>query len=240
MPILAGFCLILVISILGFVALLGMAVYDKNQIAATIYAASLAFLGVFLTVTIQTWTTIYKSTIEATKDTTKKMHNYYENILNILDNPGNYSFNKIQTFLNEFDKKVKVYGGNDIQYKWLNFKLKEIILRGQKNPTSIINEELQLFALFRQAIRKEMGYESDATLRALAYKDFQSKYRGENSLNIQNFEVAQINNKHQDFQTAWACWFDEVEQLEPESPQSKPDESGKALIDKYKKQGLDL
>ncbi len=47
-------------------------------------------------------------------------------------------------------------------------------------------------------------------------------------------------NGEQDFQAAWTRWFAEVDQLELSPPQSEPDEYGKALIEKYKKQGLEL
>lgn len=67
-----------------------------------------------------------------------------------------------------------------------------------------------------------------------------------NSSMMQSSEVVKIStnsnteNHQKDFQAAWASWFEEVEQLEPESPQLEPDEYRKALLDKYKKQGLDL
>ncbi|MGK7874077.1 MAG: hypothetical protein AB4426_12415 [Xenococcaceae cyanobacterium] len=66
------------------------------------------------------------------------------------------------------------------------------------------------------------------------------------SLTIQSPEPATFNpsssseKSEKDFQAAWNRWFDEVDQLELESPKSEPDEYGKALIEKYKKQGLDL
>lgn len=63
---------------------------------------------------------------------------------------------------------------------------------------------------------------------------------------VHNSALAKIGNNsnsenHQkDFQAAWLRWFDEVDRLEPESPQLELDEYGKAILDKYKKQGLDL
>ena len=47
-------------------------------------------------------------------------------------------------------------------------------------------------------------------------------------------------NREQDFQAAWDRWLAEVDQLSFSSSQSEPDEYGKALLEKYRKQGLDL
>ena len=47
-------------------------------------------------------------------------------------------------------------------------------------------------------------------------------------------------NREQDFQTAWNRWLAEVDQLPSSPSQSEPDEYGKALQEKYRKQGLDL
>ncbi len=96
-----------------------------------------------------------------------------------------------------------------------------------KNVDNILH-----FTIFLQAIRKEMGHESDNTLWRITYKDLKSKYiKQNNSLSIQKSEVAlakiSTNSafKNRDkVEAVWANWFDEVEQLEPESPQLKPDD----------------
>lgn len=44
----------------------------------------------------------------------------------------------------------------------------------------------------------------------------------------------------QDFQQLWSRWLAEVDQLEPSSTASEPDEYSKILIEKYRKQGLEL
>ena len=41
-------------------------------------------------------------------------------------------------------------------------------------------------------------------------------------------------------ETKWQRWLAEVDQLSPSPTQSEPDESGRALIEKYRKQGLEL
>ncbi|NJM89933.1 MAG: hypothetical protein HC847_25095 [Hydrococcus sp. RU_2_2] len=66
------------------------------------------------------------------------------------------------------------------------------------------------------------------------------------SLTIQSSEPTTVppssssDNSEKDLQASWERWFEEVEQLEPEPPKSEPDEYGKALIEKYRKQGLEL
>ena len=47
-------------------------------------------------------------------------------------------------------------------------------------------------------------------------------------------------NSERDFQAAWNCWLAEVEQLEPSPSKAEPNEYGKELIEKYRKQGLEL
>jgi predicted HTH domain antitoxin len=80
--------------------------------------------------------------------------------------------------------------------------------------------------------------------------------RGSFLLNLHRYGVALIDESEEellsdtpspapetsetDFQTAWNRWFAEVDQLEPSPTQSEPDEYGKALIEKYRKQGLEL
>lgn len=92
-----------------------------------------------------------------------------------------------------------------------------------------------------------MGHVSNSTLRHHIFEDLKSKYQKQKtSLAIQppKATTSSLNsaseNQQQDFQTLWELWFDEVEQLEPELPKPELNEYGKALIDKYKQQGLDL
>lgn len=233
------------IIILGLVIALVRALLKNDLVFASIYAASTAFFGVMLTVIIQTWATIYKSRVEQQIDGTNKMVNYYEKIQKILKNPGAYSLEKISNFIEEFDNKVEMYGSENIAFQWK--RLKGRILITQTNPLNAGSRDWHAFRNFIAAIRKEMGHTSSSTLRHYIVEDLKFKYQTRKaSLTIQSLQSATSNsrsaseNYQQDFQSAWAHWFDEVEQLEPEPPRSEPDEYGKLLIDKYKRQGLDL
>lgn len=42
------------------------------------------------------------------------------------------------------------------------------------------------------------------------------------------------------YSAKWQRWLDEVDQLEPKPSGAEPDEYGKALLEKYKQQGLEL
>lgn len=59
-------------------------------------------------------------------------------------------------------------------------------------------------------------------------------------LTIQSSENTTLANSQTDYQAKWNRWFSEVEQLEPSSSQLELDKYGKALLEKYKKQGLEL
>lgn len=48
-----------------------------------------------------------------------------------------------------------------------------------------------------------------------------------------------LGEVERDFQRAWNRWLAEVDQIEPSSSKAEPDEYGKALIEKYRKQGLE-
>jgi hypothetical protein len=53
-------------------------------------------------------------------------------------------------------------------------------------------------------------------------------------------DLISSEKKQKDLQVAWERWLSEIEQLEPLFSKKKPDEYGKALIEKYTNQGLEL
>jgi len=54
------------------------------------------------------------------------------------------------------------------------------------------------------------------------------------------FPVLVNDNSNSDFQPLWDRWFSEVERIEPPSSPSAPAQYGEALLEKYRKQGLEL
>jgi len=211
-----------------------------------LYTASTAFVGGILSIVVQFRLTIYKSQVEQQRDGANKMVKYYEKIQKILKYPELYSFEEISSFMDKFDNKVEMYGSENIVYQWK--RLKGRILLTQTNPLSAGSRDWHAFRNFIGAIRQEMGHTINSASRHYIVKDLKSKYQTRKaSLAIQTPQLATSSsitasskNHQQDFQTAWDRWFDEVEQLEPEPPRLEPNEYGKLLIDKYKRQGLDL
>lgn len=93
-----------------------------------------------------------------------------------------------------------------------------------------------------------LAFQKDTLVIPQEVTEYLNRCQGavEVSLTIQSSDPATFppssssENSETNFQTAWNCWFAEVDQLEPSPSQSEPDEYGKSLIEKYRKQGLEL
>lgn len=169
------YMIILVIIVIGLVVALVRTLIKNDLLFATLSAASLAFFATLLSVTVQSWSTLYKNRIEQQREQVNKMTDYYERIQEVLKNPGYFPLKKISSFIDKFDNKVEMYGSKRITYQWK--RLKGRIINTQINSLSADSKDWHAFRNFIDAIRKEMGHTSNSTLRYYILKDLKSKYQ---------------------------------------------------------------
>ncbi|MGF1478445.1 MAG: hypothetical protein ACFB4I_03005 [Cyanophyceae cyanobacterium] len=152
--------------------------FQNKQVFATFFASSVAFVGVLLSVAIQSLIAIYKDRRDRQSESVKKMTEYYEKIVKVLRNPGKFPLKEALEFINEFSDKVEIYGSSNVLHQWKHFK--ERIIEAQINPVKIEIKDLHNFRNFIWAIRKEMGYFNENSMnRHNIYKELKKIY-GEN------------------------------------------------------------
>ena len=167
--------IILVLILVGLVTILARSLLKNDQLFISISTALIALFGVVLTISTQSWLTLYKSKIERQQDGVNRMSSYYEEIVKVLNEPGDYALKDVLKFIKKFDCKVMNYGSNNIVYQWK--RLKERIPITQINPSKAESRDLHAFRNFIWAIRKEMGYTNSPEIRYYILKELKTKYK---------------------------------------------------------------
>lgn len=165
----------------GAIIFLVKSLINDDQVFATIFTASIAFIGVILTIIVNNWATIYKSQIERQTDAINTMKNYYELTIKILKNPGFYSLEEIINFIDDFDNKVEIYSSPNIVHQWK--RIKEKIPLVQANASNTDSKDYHDFKNFIGAIRKEIGYSSTPGVRSHIHKELRRRYQNRESEN---------------------------------------------------------
>lgn len=112
------FTLILIV----FSVILVYTLLNDKQVFATIFAASTAFIGVMLSIAIQSWMVVHKNNIERQQESLNEIIDYYEKMIQLLKNPGYFSLDEISMFIRKFVSKVKMYGSTNVLYQWKRLK----------------------------------------------------------------------------------------------------------------------
>ena len=90
----------------------------------------------------------------------------------------------------------------------------------------------------------KLGLKNGTLVIPTEVREYLNQCQGEIEVSLtiesSNSPTPHNDSREQDFQAAWERWLAEVDQLSPSPSQGELDEYGKALQEKYRKQGLDL